>query len=192
MRFLLLLIVALAGLAGGLGLTWFAVAGQHDMPQKVLQGWAFNPRIGAADIDPYSRARLFHEGELPLASGEGFALRARADHEGQPLSRRCAYRLVSPFPAARYWTVTLTDGQGRLIANLAERHGFTSAEIVRPAEGPFSISIGPEPLAGNWLPTGREPGPFLLTIRFYETPLAATATQLDVRALPRLTRIGCL
>lgn len=191
MRLLLLLIVALAGLAAGIGLTMLAVAGNTTFPHRLVNGWLFIPRLGAPDIDPYSRARLFHEGELPLASGEGFSLRARTDSEGQPLSMRCDYRLTSPFPAARYWTVTLSDAEGRLVTTLAERHGFTSAEIVRPAEGPFSIVIGPDPLPGNWLPTSREDQPFQLVIRLYETPLAATATQLDPRVVPQLHRIRC-
>jgi hypothetical protein len=152
------------------------VAGPSAFPHALTGGWLFLPRQGSPEIDPYSRARMFHEGELPLAAGEGFALRARADSDGNTLSSACEYRLWAPFPAARYWTVTLVDAAGRLVPNLAERHGFTSAEIVRPAEGPFTIEIGPEPLPGN---------------RLYETPLAATATQLDPRTIPRLSRIRC-
>ncbi len=77
------------------------------------RGWLFLPRQGAPDIDPYAKARMFHEGELPLAAGEGFALRTWLDAEGNTLSTRCDYRLSAPFPAARYWTVTLIDRQGR-------------------------------------------------------------------------------
>ena len=192
MRLLLLLIVALAGLACGVGLTFLAVAGSHAFPHRLTGGWLFLPRQGSPEIDPYSRARMFYEGELPLAAGEGFTLRASRDSDGETLSTRCEYRLWSPFPAARYWSVTLTDSHGRMVPNLAERHGFTSAEIVRPAEGPFILEIGPEPLPGNWLPTGREPQDFQIILRLYETPLAATATQLDPRSIPRLSRIRCL
>lgn len=191
MRFLLILITILAGLSSGIGLTAWSVAISPGFPHRLTQGWLFLPRQGAPEIDPYARARLFHEGELPLAAGEGFTLRAWLDSEGNTLSSRCEYRLSAPFPAARYWTVTLTDREGRLLPNLAERHGYTSAEIIRPAEGPFSLEIGPEPLAGNWLPTGHEARPFQLIIRLYETPLAATATRLDPRLLPRLQRIRC-
>ncbi|WP_284178651.1 DUF1214 domain-containing protein [Rhabdaerophilum sp. SD176] len=191
MRLLLLLIVALAGLASGGALTFLAVAGPTAFPHALTGGWLFLPRQGAPEIDPYARARMFYEGELPLAAGEGFALRARADSDGKTLSSRCEYRLWAPFPTARYWTVTLVDGAGRLVPNLAERHGFTSAEIIRPAEGPFTIEIGPEPLPGNWLPTGRPEQDIQIIIRLYETPLAATATQLDPRTIPRLSRIRC-
>jgi hypothetical protein len=191
MRLLLILLVALAGLAAGLGVTVWTVAVSPAFPHRLTGGWLFLPRQGAPDIDPYAKARMFHEGELPLAAGEGFALRTWLDAEGNTLSTRCDYRLSAPFPDARYWTVTLIDRQGRLLPNQADRHGLTSAEIVRPAEGPFTIEIGPEPLAGNWLPTLREAMPFQVMIRLYETPLAASATQLDLRTLPRLSRIRC-
>lgn len=191
MRLVLILIVVLAGLAAGVGLTAFAIGGGAPYLVRQMQGWEFSPRIGSPDIDPYARARLFAEGELPLAAGEGYTLRTHGDIDGAPLEAACRYRLSSPFPPARYWTVTLTDRSGRVVPNLAERTGFTSAEIIRQHDGRFSIEIGPEPLAGNWLPTGRKSGGFEIVLRFYETPLAATATILDARTMPTLRKIGC-
>lgn len=191
MRLLAILLTILAGLGAGLGLTALAVGPSAPVLTRSLQGWTFSPRIGSPEIDPYSRARLFVSGGLPLASGEGYALIATEDSAGTPLDTRCHYRITSPFPVARYWTITLTDPAGRLIPNLAGRSGFTSSEIVRPLEGRFALEIGPEPQPGNWLPTGSKPGTFEITLRFYETPLAATATRLDSRALPTLTKIGC-
>lgn len=191
MHIVFILIICLSGSIVGLALTAFAVGSGAPLFVRQLNGWSFSPRIGAADIDPYARARLFSEGGLPLASGEGFALQARSDSDGAPLDSSCQYQLASPFPIARYWTVTLVDRSGRLMPNLAERTGFTSSEIVRTHEGLFSIEIGPVPQAGNWLPTGRNTGAFEVILRFYETPLAATATQLDSRTLPTLRKKGC-
>lgn len=191
MRYAIFLLSVLSGILMGLALTNLSVGAWSDLFVTHQRNWAFSPRIGAPDIDPYARARLFSEGELPLASGEGFTLRARFDDNGAVLDRLCSYRLSAPFPAARFWTLTLTDQSGRLVSNLAERHGFTSGEIVRSHDGAFAIEIAPDASAGNWLPTGAEPGRFELLLRFYETPLAATATQLDPRTLPRLQKTGC-
>lgn len=191
MRLVLILIVVILGLAAGLGLTAFSIGSGAPYLVRQVQGWEFSPRIGSTDIDPYARARLFSEGELPLASGEGYALRARRDADGMLLEQRCHYRLASPFPTSRYWTVALTDPSGRVVPNLSERTGFTSAEIIRSHEGHFTIEIAPEPQAGNWLPTGRKGERFELALRFYETPLAATATLLDTRLMPTLRKIGC-
>ncbi len=175
----------------GFALTGFVVGPGAGHFARMIEGWEFSPRIGSVEIDPYTRARLFSEGEFPLAAGEGYALRASRDSEGNRLDSRCLYRLSSPFPTARYWTVTLSDEAGRLVPTLAERMGFTSAEIVRSADGRFSIEIGPEPLAGNWLPTSNRSGAFDIVLRFYETPLSATATRFDSRALPALNKLEC-
>lgn len=185
------LIAILAGLAAGWGLTDRAVRPGSLFLAARFPPWAFHPHIGAADIDPYTRGRLFALGDVPMASGEGFALYAWADEGGAPLERRCTYTLTPPFPAARFWTLGITDLRGKALANLAERYGFTSAEILRSAEGDFSITLSPHVAPGNWLPTGAQDGRFVLALRFYETPLAATATRLDRRQLPRLVKQGC-
>ena len=42
---------------------------------------------------------------------------------------RC--RLSGITPAARFWTLTLYNADGELVANSVNRYGFTSQEIVR-------------------------------------------------------------
>ena len=59
------------------------------------------------------------------------------------LSTAAAASLVSGMtPAARYWTLTLYDPDGRLVANAIDRHSFTSDEIVRDIDGRFAITVG--------------------------------------------------
>ena len=57
-------------------------------------------------------------------------------------------------PAARFWTLTLYDHKGHLVANSLQRYGFTSEEIIRSADGSFEIRMASRSRAGNWLPTG--------------------------------------
>ena len=57
-------------------------------------------------------------------------------------------------PAARFWTLTLYNPDGELVANSINRYGFTSQEIVRHADGSFEIVVAPRANPGNWLPTG--------------------------------------
>lgn len=190
MRLIYFVSSVLVGVLLGLGVTYAVIAHGLSFDQQVKGGWTFIPRAGAPEMDPYRRARLFIEGELPLASGEGYVLRATRDADGLPLRGECQYRLSGPLPRARFWTLTLTTADGTLIEHPTERAGFTSSEIIRPQDGHGVIEIGPEPLAGNWLPSppDRE---ITMLFRFYETPLSATATLLDAAQLPRLTRIGC-
>ena len=51
-----------------------------------------------------------------------------------------------------------------------QRHGFTSQEIIRRADGSFDIMIGPRARPGNWLPTGGVER-YVLVLRLYDTPI---------------------
>jgi hypothetical protein len=191
MQRIALVLCVLAALVVGVLLTLRSVTPLSSLVATQLGAWRFSSHAGAQDTDPYTRARLFLSGELPVASGQGYTLRAYHDSAGATLNRRCTYRIAAPFPAARYFTLTLTDKDGRLVPNLMERASFTSSEIVRREGGKFDIMIGPGPLSGNWLPTGALPGAFVLDLRFYDTPLSATASQLHAASLPRIEALEC-
>ena len=190
MRFSFLLISVLAGLIAGFFTTSIIVKQGRLFDEVRIGAWVFVPRIGAVDIDPYRRAHLFYEGELALASGEGFTLRATQDSEDRPLDGSCRYLLTGPAPTARFWTLVLNAPDGSTFSHPTERTSFTSAELIRVHDKPFSIAIGPEPMAGNWLPS-RKNQPFVLNFRFYEPPLSATATVLEPRMVPNLVRGDC-
>lgn len=190
MRLLTILAAILVGLIGGTALTALVARDGIVFDRRTIGGWVIAPRIGSELIDPYARARMLVSGELPLANGEGFGLTAERDHQGRALDGRCTYRLSGAMPAARFWTLTLTTPDGRPIITPIGRTGFTSGEIIRQGNGSFSVEIGPHPLAGNWLPSP-ESGAYILTLRFYETPLSATATALEPRMLPELQQEGC-
>lgn len=178
------------GLVGGLGATWLALKERVGFGALVAGPWIAWPRTGAMDADPYSRAVIAQTGELPLGLGEGLAFRADSDSAGRPLDRRCRYRLTGRTPQSRLWTLTPHDPSGGLLANAADRMGFTSMELLRDEAGVAQIVIGPDPMPGNWLPmTGS--GPFVLVLRLYDTPVSASAAGSDATALPRVERLGC-
>ena len=128
------------------------------------------PKNGTPGIDPYARAMVARTGELPVGSGDGVAFYARADDAGQSLDGRCDVLLSGTTPQARFWTITLYDPEGRLVANSMQRQGFTSQEIIRNADGSFDITVGPRARPGNWLPTGGVEK-YLLVLRLYDTPV---------------------
>ena len=70
----------------------------------------------------------------------GDVLGARRRHR-EVFDGRCDYLISGITPQARYWTVTLYDPDGRLVANAIDRQDFTSQEIVRQADGRFEITI---------------------------------------------------
>ena len=93
-------------------------------------------------------------------------------------------------PPARYWTLTLYDDLGRLVANTINRYGFTSGEIVRDSDGRFTITVAPFARPGNWLPTGGIER-FVLLWRLYDTPIGVAATTMKEGPMPAVVERGC-
>ena len=174
----------------GLWSAYLAVSGDYPFGRVRAGAWQATPRVGSREADPYARAVVARSAEIPLAIGEGLALTATVDDSGRPLDPRCAYRVGRATPQARYWTITLYDDEGRPVSSELQRSGFTSAEVLRDAEGRFFIAISREPMPGNWLrmPEKGRPG---LALRLYDTPVAAGTAALDPRVLPAIERLDC-
>ena len=191
MRLLLVAIVALAlAAAVGLGSTWMTTTRGTELGTLTIGAWTARPRTGTVDIDPYSRATITRNGELPIGTGDGIAFTASADDKKKPLDGRCDVVVSGVTPAARFWTLTLYDNKGRLVANSLQRYGFTSQELVRGADGGFEIRIASRSRSGNWLPTGGIER-YALMLRLYDTPVGvATRTQRDA-PMPQIATVGC-
>jgi hypothetical protein len=173
----------------GFASAWYAVDRGFLFGSVSIGPWEAWPRAGSPDADPYSIARLARTGEVPLGAGEGLAFTATADQDGIPLSGRCTYRLDGQTPAARLWTLSAYDGNGRLMANAARRTGFHSREIVRRSDGSFTILISGQVHSGNWLPVSTA-GAFSLVFRLYDTPLT-TGGELTDSMMPEIVREAC-
>ena len=185
------LIVALAlGLAGGVALSVYALSRPSPFDTVRLGAWELAAHAGSVEADPYTRATLARDGEIPLALGEGLQWIARADDEGRALDARCTYEVGPHTPSARYWTLGVVDSGGFPIANPAERYVFRSSEILRSGDGAFVIAVSAEPQPGVWLPVGA-PGRFALALRLYDAPLGATPGAMDPGSAPRVTRTHC-
>jgi hypothetical protein len=175
----------------GLGMTWLALTQGTAYGGVSIGAWTAWPKSGTPGIDPYARAMVARSGELPVGSGDGVAFFARSDDAGRPLDGRCDVILSGVTPQARYWTMTLYDPEGRLVANSVQRYGFTSQEIIRRADGSFEVMIGPRARPGNWLPTGGVER-YVLVLRLYDTPIGmATRTGRDV-SMPAISHKACL
>jgi hypothetical protein len=187
--FVALVALALAAVVG-LGSTWMTTTRGTELGTLTIGAWTARPRIGTTDIDPYSRATITRNGELPIGTGDGIAFTARADDKKKLLDGRCDVVVSGVTPAARFWTLTLYDSKGRLVANSLQRYGFTSEEVVRGADGGFEIHIASRARAGNWLPTGGIER-YVLMFRLYDTPVGvATRTKRDA-PMPQIATVGC-
>lgn len=174
----------------GLGLTQFALTRGTAFGAITIGAWTAWPKTGTADIDPYARAAIARSGELPIGSGDGVAFFASSDDGARALDGRCAVTIAGTTPAARFWTMTLYDLDGRLVPNAADRYGFTSQEIARRADGSFEIVLAPRARPGNWLPTGGIDR-YVVVLRLYDTPVGvATRTAKDA-PMPAVTQGYC-
>ena len=191
MRLLLGFLFAFAVAAAfGLGLTQFALTRGTAFGAITIGAWTAWPKTGTADIDPYARAGIARSGELPVGSGDGVAFFTSSDEAGHALDGRCIVTLSGTTPPARFWTITLYDLDGRLVANAANRFGFTSQEIARHADGSFDIVLSPRARPGNWLPTGGIDR-YVVVLRLYDTPVGvATRTAKDA-PMPAVAAGGC-
>jgi hypothetical protein len=174
----------------GLGTTWLTLTRGIAFGSLTIGAWTAWPRSGSQNIDPYAHASIARGGELPIGIGDGVAFYAHADDQGHELDGRCTFVLSGMTPPARYWTVTLYNLEGGLVANAIHRHGFSSEEIVRDLDGRFRISVAPQARPGNWLPTGGIEH-FVLVWRLYDTPIGVAATTMKEGPMPAVARKGC-
>jgi len=174
----------------GLGATWVAITQGTAYGGVSIGAWTAWPRVGTPGIDPYARAMVARSGELPIGSGDGVAFYARSDDVGQLLDGRCDVALEGITPQARYFTVTLYDLEGRLVANAVQRQGFTSQELIRRADGTFEITIGPRARPGNWLPTGGIER-YMLVLRLYDTPIGLATRSGREAPMPTIVQKAC-
>jgi hypothetical protein len=181
---------AVAGLGLGLWATRAALTGALPVAVDNLGQWRVESRAGAADADPYTRARVERSGEIPLGLGEGLRLTTRVDSEGRALDPSCVYKLGSEAPTARYWTLEALDGAGFPIENADERYVLRSTELLRQSKGGFWIWISQSPHAGNWLPIGAK-GRFRLAMRLYDPALSDATVGFERATAPSVVRERC-
>jgi hypothetical protein len=174
----------------GLGATWLTLSHGVAFGSLTIGAWTAWPKSGSVNIDPYARAIIARSGELPIGMGDGVAFYARTDDAGGEFDGRCTFSINGMTPAARYWTLTLYDLDGRLVANALDRHGFTSEEIVRDVDGRFTINVAPQARPSNWLPTGGIER-FVLVWRLYDTPIGVATGAIKEGPMPAIARKGC-
>ena len=188
--FLTLIAILLATVVG-VGTTWMTTTRGTDIGALTIGAWTARPRTGTPDIDPYSRATIVRSGELPIGAGDGVAFAATTDDKNTALDGRCDVVVSGVTPPARFWTLTLYDREGHLVANSLQRYGFTSQEIIRQSDGSFEIRLASRARSGNWLPTGGI-SRYTLMLRLYDTPVGvATRTKRDA-PMPAIATVSCL
>ena len=177
------------GIAFGVGIAsarW-TIGADASFAEVTVGPWRTAPLEGLPEADPYTKARYARSGAIPLGPAEGQSFTARTDSLDRPLTSRCAYRLVGPMPAARWWTLHVSpapEGEGRPGA-------LHSRGLLRDSEGSFTVTLSRAIAAGNWLALPAAGSrPITLDLVLYDTVVTRRST-LESRALPSIEPIGC-
>ncbi|WP_244928903.1 DUF1214 domain-containing protein [Nocardioides sp. W7] len=133
-------------------------------------GWTVNyagPRFGD---DPLLRAGVARDQIFVTVPEEGLYPLGKIDADGAPLDGRHAYRIHFPAgqlpPVDAFWSVTMYDAEGFLVANEREAYslGDRTPGVVAD-DGSATLVLGHQPQEGSWLPA--PDGPFYLMLRLF-------------------------
>jgi hypothetical protein len=187
--FLRYLVCGLAGLAlGAGGAFWSVRAGAFGSSAKIGP-WTTGGEIGTARASARTRAGVALHGLLALPAREARYYSADSDDRGRPLDGRCRYRIAGGDVGGSWFSLTLYDRAGYLVANKAGSYSVGSAAMSPAERGAWTILAAPDPQPGRWLPTGGLDR-FNLTLRVY-LPADGGGTDLPRERLPRIDRLGC-
>jgi hypothetical protein len=158
-------------------------------------GWTINylgPRFGP---DRLLRAGVAKDQIVVTVPEEALYPICRQDVDGAPLNGSNSYSLLfsGDFlpPADAFWSVTLYDDDGYLVANPIDRYSISDRTpgLVRGHDGSIDLTISttrPRDQSTNWLPA--PPSTFYLMLRLYiPRPPALNGSWLPppVRHLPK-------
>ncbi|MDX2308480.1 MAG: DUF1214 domain-containing protein [Hyphomicrobium sp.] len=143
-----------AVLIGGFGTAWYMIDTGSALTTAKVGPWVMWRTAGLVEADPYTRAHFSRLGVLPIGSDVAETYFARTDDDGRQLHSSCDYVVEGLSPPSSWWSVTVFDADGRLIANPAERTSYTSETAAILPNGRFSIALARSANPGNWLPTG--------------------------------------
>lgn len=174
----------------GLGATYLALTRGAAFGALRIGSWTAWPKTGTSGADPYARASIARTGQLPVGIGDGVSFTALSDDKGKTLDGRCNVVVSGITPAARFWTLTLYNAEGHVVANSLNRYGFTSQEITRNADGTFEVVIAARASPGNWLPTGGVER-YALVLRLYDTAVGVATKAGREVPMPAIMTTDC-
>ncbi|MDZ3831318.1 MAG: DUF1214 domain-containing protein [Sphingopyxis sp.] len=183
-------ITLVAGVAAGLGMAWALTGGGLRGGQIVNGPWTTSLGYGTKATDPLTRAAVARAGLLALPARETVYWSAEKDGAGAPLDGDCRYRLSGRPLDARWWSVTLYDTGGYLVANEAGIWSVNGANVALDGKGEWHVAIAPDKPGGDaWLP-GTRGRKFHLTLRMYNPGDGFRADPAQA-ALPHIVKEGC-
>lgn len=154
--------------------------------------WVHWHSIGLDDADPYTRAHIVKFGTLRLAAHSAGVYEADSDTLGARLHSSCDYVIEGPDTGGLWWSLSVFDSTGALIANDAERYVFTRDTVASNPDGSYIVTLGRDARPGNWLPTsGAGRLMLVFTVLDPATGLSDEERVERTKLLPDIRREGC-
>ena len=176
----------------GIGSAWYMIEKGSPLTTRKIGPWINWSSLGDAGADPYTRARMARSGRLPITSTNALYFIARTDSDGDSLSGDCEYTIEGAPLASDWWSLSVYDYNGSLMANRSRRYAFSSSNLLRNADGSYKIALAKSVRAGNWLPVAQKV-PLMLMLRAYG-PRVSQDTQSGERiedSLPDINKVTC-
>jgi hypothetical protein len=155
---------------------------------RAIGPWTTARDLGTAQASAYTRAVVALRGLLALPASEARYYNATVDSNGRPLVGKCRYHIVGRELPGRWWSLTLYDREGYLIANQPGIYSVGSAGLPVAEQTNWTVIVAPDAQPGHWLPTGGKA--FELTLRTY-LPYDGGKGDLAKDQLPVITREDC-
>lgn len=177
----------------GLGSAWHMIDEGSALTTGTIGPWSVWHSAGNPDADPYTRAHIARSGRLPITSTSAAYYFAETDDDGRTLVSDCQYILEGQAFNAAWWSLTLYDETGRLVANKARRHAFSDRELTLSRDGRYRIVLGRDVRPGDWLPSGLKDKRLKLVIRVYgpRDDGGPGRTNNNLERLPAIARESC-
>lgn len=179
-------------LIGGIGSHWYMVQAGSIFSVTHIGPWESWENAARHNSDPYTRAHFARLGALPLSADISRTYVARHDDDGSQLYSSCDYSIAGHDFAARWWSITVFDGDGALIQNPAGRYAFSRETVAITPEGGFVVSLARDARPGNWLPTGGAGSlSVMLVLQSGNVSIAESRRLRDEETLPKIVKVKC-
>jgi len=178
-------------LGGGVASAWYMIEAGSRLSTRSFGSWVTWPSAGRPEADPYTRAHVARNTELPLSSTAELTFKAKTDNRGAWLTSSCDYAVVMEEFDPIWWDLAVYDLQGRLVANPADRHGFNSNTAMRDLDGRTVVTLARDARPGNWLPSGRG-NRVVLVLTIQDANMANSIHNGgSLKSMPEIVRTGC-
>jgi hypothetical protein len=175
----------------GLASSWYMIDVGTRLTTEKHGPWVGWSSAGRIDADPYTRAHFARLGTLQLTSEIALSFLTFKDSEGNRLHSSCDYAVEGRDTANNWWSLTVFNDRGELIANPAQRYSYTSQSVALRPDGSFGVALSREATPGNWLPTGGAGRLALMYTTFDVRGSLLNEGVAEPRELPIIRRVQC-